>query len=140
MTPPMLSLPPTVFGFPISWRLLLLTFLRIIGGTLVIAGVIHWARIVGYVPWRGAYFWNMPTDWQAVTIYFAVFDLAAAVGLWLGASWGVVMWLLVALSQITMHSLFADTFGHRPWEITYYVITILIYLALAYLTERESRL
>lgn len=136
----MLSIfPISLFGLSITVRLLLLTFLRVIGGTLVIAGVIHWARIIGYVPWRGLYFWDMPTEWQAVTIYFAVFDLAAAVGLWLGVSWGVVMWLMVALSQVTMHSLFSDTFGNRPWEITYYIITIVLYFGLAYMAEREAR-
>jgi hypothetical protein len=131
--------PVSLFGYTITWRIVLLAFLRVIGATLVIAGIIHWARIIGYVPWRGAYFLEMPTDWRAVTIYYAVFDLAAAVGLWLGASWGVVMWLLVALSQMTMHSLFSDTFGQRPWEITYYIITIITYFGLAYLTEREAR-
>jgi len=132
-------LPLTALGYTITARILLLTFLRGIGATLVIAGIIHWARIIGYVPWRGYFFWDMPTEWQAVTVYFAVFDLTAAVGLWLGVSWGVVMWLMVALSQITMHSLFSDTFGQRPWEITYYIITIVVYLGLAYLAEREAR-
>lgn len=132
-------LPLTALGYTITARILLLAFLRGIGATLVIAGIIHWARIIGYVPWRGYFFWDMPTEWQAVTVYFAVFDLTAAVGLWLGVSWGVVMWLMVALSQITMHSLFSDTFGQRPWEITYYLITIVVYLGLAYLAEREAR-
>ncbi|MEM8814135.1 MAG: DUF6163 family protein [Pseudomonadota bacterium] len=135
----MLGLPVTLLGIQITWRLLLLTFLRVIGGTLVIAGIIHWARIIGYVPWRGYYFWDMPTEWQAVTVYFAVFDLAAAVGLWLCASWGVVMWLLVALSQMTMHSMFSETFGERPWEITYYMITIVLYFSFAAMAEREAR-
>lgn len=139
MRMPFFRFPVVVFGYTVTWRFLLLGYLRGIGATLVVAGLIHWARIIGYVPWRGAYFWNMPTEWQAATVYYAVFDLAAAVGLWLGTSWGVVMWLLVALSQITMHSMFSDTFGERPWEITYYVISILTYFALAYVTEREAR-
>jgi len=131
--------PFTLFGHTITVRMLLLLFLRGIGATLLVAGIIHWARIIGYVPWRGLYFLDMPTEWQAVTIYYAVFDLAASVGLWLGVSWGVVMWLMVALSQMTMHSMFADTFGHRPWEITYYIITIVTYFCLAYGAEHEAR-
>ena len=31
--------------------------------------------------------------WQTATVYFAVIDLVAAVGLWLAAAWGAVVWL-----------------------------------------------
>jgi len=121
------------------YRDLLLWYMRIISGLMLGAGVIHWARIVSYVPWRGRFFPDMPTDWQAATVYFAVIDLVASIGLWLGVSWGAVIWLVVAASQILMHSAFSDTFGRRPYEITFYVITILIYLALVYLSERQAR-
>lgn len=121
------------------WATVLVWYLRGIALLLIGAGVIHWARIVGFVPWRGYWFWDMPIEWQAATVFFAVLDLVAATGLWLAVSWGTVMWLFRALSQIVMHTVFADIYGRRPYEIAFYILTIAIYLLLLYLMERENR-
>jgi uncharacterized membrane protein (DUF2068 family) len=43
---------------------------------------------------------NLPPLQGAAVIYFAIFDLVAAVGLWLATPWGGVIWLVAALSQI----------------------------------------
>jgi len=121
------------------WSTVLIWYLRGIALLLVGGGIIHWARIVGFVPWRGLWFWDMPIEWQAATVFFAVLDLVAATGLWLAVSWGTVMWLFRAMSQIVMHSLFSDIYGRRPYEISFYILTIAIYLLLMYLMERENR-
>lgn len=121
------------------WRVVFIWYLRILAILLIGAGLIHWARIIGYTPWRGVWFVDMPIEWQVATVYFGVLDLVAAVGLWLTASWGPVMWLLRTLSQVTMHTVFAEIFARRPYEITFYLSTIAIYLALLVLMERENR-
>ncbi len=121
------------------WSSVLVWYLRGMALLLIGGGIIHWARIVGFVPWRGQWFWDMPVEWQAATVFFAVLDLVAATGLWLAVSWGTVMWLFRAMSQIVMHSLFSDVFGRRPYEIAFYFLTIAIYLLLMYLMEREMR-
>jgi len=121
------------------WSSVLVWYLRGIALLLIGGGIIHWARIVGYVPWRGYWFWEMPIEWQAATVFFAVLDLVAATGLWLAVSWGTVMWLFRALSQIVMHTVFSDIYGRRPYEIAFYILTIAIYLLLLYLMERENR-
>lgn len=121
------------------WSNVLIWYLRVMAVLLLGGGIIHWARIVGIEPWRGVWFWQMPIEWQAATVFFGVLDLVAAIGLWLTVSWGAVMWLLRALSQVVMHTALADVFGRRPYEISFYVATILIYFLLLYLTERENR-
>lgn len=121
------------------WRTMLVWYLRFIAVLLLGAGIIHWARITGYEPWRGVLFADMPVEWQAATVYFGVLDLVAGIGLWLSASWGPVMWLLRALSQVAMHTVFFETFGRRPYEISFYLLTIAIYLILLLLAERERR-
>lgn len=117
-----------------------LWYMRILSIITLGGGVIHWARIVGYTPWRGSYFIDMPSEWQAATVYFGVLNMVAAIGLWLGVSWGGVMWLFVALSQIVMHSAFSETFGRRPYEITFYVCMMAIYFGLVYWTDRQERI
>ncbi len=121
------------------WSVVLVWYLRVMAVLLLGGGVIHWARIVGVTPWRGVWFWDMPVEWQAATVFFGVLDLVAAIGLWLAVSWGTVMWLFRALCQVVMHTAFSDVFGRRPYEISFYAGTILVYLLLLYLMERENR-
>jgi len=120
-------------------RTFLLWYMRILAIHILLGGVIHWARIVGYVPWRGSFFIDMPSEWQAATVYFGVLDMVAAIGLWLGVAWGGVMWLFVALSQIVMHTAFSDTFGRRPYEISFYIGVMIVYFALIYWNDRQER-
>ena len=37
---------------------------------------------------------------QATIVFFACFDLLAAVGLWLAAPWGGAIWLLCAVVEV----------------------------------------
>ena len=53
--------------------------------------------------------------WQAATIFFAVIDLVAAVGLWLAAAWGGVVWLTAAISMAAIELFFPQVFGGRIW-------------------------
>ena len=122
-----------------AWSTVLVWYLRAMAILLISGGLIHWARIVGLVPWRGVWFWDMPVEWQAATVFFAVLDLVAAIGLWLAVSWGAVMWLLRALTQVVMHSAFSDIYGRRPYEIAFYLCTIAIYLVVLWLADREQR-
>ncbi|MCA1240944.1 DUF6163 family protein [Stappia stellulata] len=122
-----------------AWSVALIWYLRAMAVLLIGGGLIHWARIIGIVPWRGFWFWDMPIEWQAATVFFAVLDLVAAIGLWLTVSWGTVMWLTRALTQVVMHTAFSDVFGRRPYEIGFYLTTIAIYLVLLYLSDREQR-
>ncbi len=122
-----------------AWNVLMVWYLRCLSVLLLGGGIIQWARIIGFSPWRGAFFVDMPIEWQTATVFFAVLDLVAAIGLWLTVSWGTVMWLFMALCQIVMHTVFSDMFARRPWVIVFLLITIGVYLALLYLIEREKR-
>jgi len=121
------------------WRVILIWYMRILAIHLIGAGIIHWARIVGFTQWRGLWFWDMPIEWQTVTAFFAVIDLVAAIGLWLGVSWGVVIWLFRVLTQSVMHTVFSETYGQRPWEISFFLTTVAIYFILVFFTERERQ-
>ena len=49
--------------------------------------------------------------WQAATVFFAVIDLVAAVGLWLAAAWGAVIWLMAVASMLAVEIFFPQVFG-----------------------------
>lgn len=121
------------------WSTLLIWYLRAMAVLLMGGGVIYWARIIGIVEWRGQWFWEMSIALQGAIVFFAVLDLVAAIGLWLTVSWGTVMWIFRCFCQIVMHTAFSDLYGTRPYEISFYLLTIVIYAALTYLMNREVR-
>ena len=51
--------------------------------------------------------------WQTATVFFAVIDLVAAVGLWLAAAWGAVVWLTAAVSMAAVEVFFPQVYGGR---------------------------
>src|SRR5262249_21013342 len=70
------------------WTRRLVLYLRIVAGLSLLKGLYHWAGIAGIGDPPGAGFEANPLPWQAATVFFAVIDLVAAVGLWLGARCG----------------------------------------------------
>ena len=49
--------------------------------------------------------------WQTATIYFAVIELVAAVGLWLATPWGAVVWLTTVVSMAVIELMFPEIYG-----------------------------
>src|SRR5262245_43053010 len=73
-----------------AWRLVL--FLRVMAGLSMLKGLYHWAIVCGIDAPNTVGFDGHSTPYQSATVFFAVIDLVAAVGLWLAASWGAVVW------------------------------------------------
>ena len=67
--------------------------------------------ILGHRPRRGGPFEAMTMPWKIGTMYLAVVDLVAAVGLWMRVAWGKVIWSTRPLSEIVLHTVFIATFG-----------------------------
>src|SRR5271154_5226874 len=65
------------------WTKRLVLFLRIMAVFSILKGLYHWAQVTGFIGGEEEAFENQPTAWQAATVYFAVIELVAAVGLWL---------------------------------------------------------
>ena len=60
------------------------------GGVSIAKGLYHWAQVTGFIGGEEEAFENQSMAWQTATVYFAVIELVAAVGLWLatpGARW-----------------------------------------------------
>src|ERR1700733_3506709 len=62
--------------------------LRLMAVASVAKGLYHWAQVTGFIGGEEDAFENQPMAWQTATVYFAVIELVAAVGLWLGTPWG----------------------------------------------------
>jgi hypothetical protein len=79
------------------WTFALTVFFRVVALLWIIEGLEQWRRILTST---GGSFEDLRTAAAAAVIFFAVLDLVAAVGLWMIAPWGGVVWLLTLMAQI----------------------------------------
>src|SRR4030095_5108391 len=113
-------------------------FLRAMAGLSMIKGLYHWAVVCGInAPTPGG-FADYATPDQSATVFFAVIDLVAAVGLWLAAPWGAVVWLTSLISMIAVELLFPQIYGGRMWVVGIEILRLSNYLWLALLAAREQ--
>ena len=131
------ALDPVIRATGGPWTRYFVTFLRVMAGISMLKGLYHWAMVCGIGDETGLAFQLSPTPFQAATIYFAVIDLVAAVGLWLAAAWGGVVWLTAAISMAAVEMFFPQIFGGRLWVAMAELLAVFAYLGLAFAAARE---
>lgn len=119
------------------WTDRLVLFLRIMAAVSLIKGLYHWAVVCGVVPGPEGGFEAHTLPWQTATVFFAVFDLVAAVGLWLAAAWGAVIWLTAVVSMAVVELFFPQIYGGSMWVVAVEMTLLVIYLWLAIFAARE---
>jgi hypothetical protein len=120
-----------------QWTAWFMLFLRVMAGVSLVKGLFHWAQVVGIGAGPFSAFETSSTAWQAATMYFAVIDLVAAVGLWLAAAWGGVVWLTATISMAAIELFFPQVYGGRALVIVVEVAMLIAYFALAVAAARE---
>jgi hypothetical protein len=126
-----------VFARAGSWTEYLVLFLRVMAAVSLIKGLYHWGEVcgIGAAPDEG--FETHTLAWQAATVFFAVLDLVAAVGLWLAAAWGAVVWLTSVVSMAVVEVFFPKVFGGSMAIVLVEGTLLCIYLWLAIVSARE---
>ena len=71
-------------------------------------------------------------------MFFAVLDLVAAVGLWLAAAWGAVVWLTSVVSMAVVELFFPQVYGGSIFIVLVEMALLAVYLLLAILSARGS--
>jgi hypothetical protein len=118
------------------WTQRLLVFLRVMAVLSMAKGLYHWAIVCGITgPPDGFEYQSIP--WQTATVFFAVIDLVAAVGLWLAAPWGAVVWLTASVSMAAVEVFFPQVYGGRMWVVAIVGALLFGYLLLAIQSARE---
>jgi Family of unknown function (DUF6163) len=119
------------------WTRRLVFFLRVMAVISVIKGLYHWAQVTGFIGSEEEAFENQPMAWQTATVYFAVIELVAAVGLWLATPWGAVVWLTTVVSMGVIELMFPAIYGGRLMVVGLETLMLGAYLALAWMAARE---
>ena len=119
-----------------GWSERLVLFLRVMAIASMLKGLYHWAAVCGFIGDAGGFEAHVQS-WQATTVFFSVIDLVAAVGLWLVAPWGAVVWLTSTVTMIMIELFFNQVYGTNLIIVAAGVVAILAYLILSLLAARE---
>ena len=120
-----------------AWTRRLVLFLRVMAVLSILKGLYHWAQVTGFIGGEEDVFENQPMAWQAATVYFAVIELVAAVGLWLATRWGAVVWLTTVVSMAVIELMFPEIYGGSLTVVAFEAVMLAAYLALAWMAARE---
>ena len=119
------------------WTARLVLFLRAMAVLSIAKGLYHWAQVTGFVGGEEQAFDGQPLAWQTATVYFAVIELVAAVGLWLATPWGAVVWLTTVVSMAVIELMFPAIYGGSLIVVGIEAAMLAAYLILAWLAARE---
>ncbi len=120
------------------WRVVLVWFLRLLSAFWLAKGLTAWMVIFGLPGNPQPPFENRLLSYQAIIVYFAVIDLVAAVGLWLTSTWGGVLWLLAAISQMLLGFFFPRFVPMTAWLVGLYIGLIAVYFLATWAAENEA--
>jgi len=113
---------------------------RVVSIVLMLFGLREWAVILGIATSLGGAFETMTIAWKMATMYLAVIDLVAAVGLWMRVAWGNVLWVCAAMSEVAFHTIFMDVFGSDYLIVVFHVFALSGYATLVMLDRNDRRL
>jgi hypothetical protein len=120
------------------WSFRLFLFLRAMAALSLAKGLYHWAVICGLNAPGPSGFDSHETPYQIATVYFAIIDPVAGVGLWLTAPWGPVLWLTSVISMAAVEVLFPRIFGAGLLLVPIELMMLGGYLWLVIQTAREQ--
>jgi hypothetical protein len=83
-------------------------YLRILAIFYGYGAMIHLLNLLGFgsLPWE-----EMSLSWKLGDIFYGVIDPLTGIGLWLKKVWGIVFFLIAALSQLILYSGFSNQFA-----------------------------
>ena len=122
-----------------TWTDYLILFLRLMACVSLLKGLYHWAQVCGIGAPPGQGFEAHTIAWQTSTVFFAVLDLVAAVGLWLAAAWGAVLWLASVVSMAAVEMFFPQVYGGSIFVVFVELTLLGVYLYLAIVSAREHQ-
>jgi hypothetical protein len=137
-TPAIRMIGATMLDGPatLRWSLLLVWFMRTMAVVWISKGLFAWTIALG-MNHAVADFLELPVVTQGMIGFFAVADLMAAVGLWLAAPWGGVLWLICAATEVMAATLGAGASLTGALGVALDGALIVVYFALSWLAANE---
>jgi hypothetical protein len=137
MRPPSDRIEERAGGSRRRWTFVMTWFMRVLSVLWIMKGLSAWAIILGIWTPIG-HFESRSTGYQSTIVYFALIDIIAAVGLWMAATWGGIMWLLAVLSHLILAAFFPGIVSSGVVTMAAFLTLVAVYLAVAWLAAREG--
>ena len=109
-------------------------YLKFLSLAYLIGGMFHFLDILDL----RLIFSKMNLPWKVWTIYLFLGDLGAAYGLWNGRRLGVILFIIISISQLFIYSLYSDIFGRQSFLISFHLITLIIFIFLSIKRKRKT--
>jgi hypothetical protein len=122
----------TRFGFA------LVAFMRTMAAVWIVQGLAQWGTVLSTGAGGLSPFAGLAPPAMAAAMFFAVADLVAAVGLWLAAPWGGVIWLVAVGAQLLVLVVMPGFFDHPLATGLLDVALMAAYLALIWLAAQAA--
>lgn len=116
----------------------LIGFMRAVAVLWTFEGLAQWQGVLATGPGGLSPFLGLTPLAMGVSVFFAVVDLIGAVGLWLAAPWGGVLWLVAVMAQLAVVGLLPDFFEHPLAVGAADVLLVAGYFALLWLASRAA--
>lgn len=103
-------------------------YLRFLAVICLGMGTCYWIRLVGIFPgelWRID---HMPWQWQVLTGIFCVLYPIASLGLWMLSPWGIVLWIVAAMTETLAFTFYHSYFGYMPLIALLHCLLILLFI------------
>jgi len=113
----------------LRWGLCLVIFMRLLAILWMAEGLLQWMTVLTA---SGSPFDSMRSSTATAVIFFGIFDLVAAVGLWLATPWGGALWLFAAVSQIFAALALRNFFAAEHFIVGSDLVLIALYFALTW--------
>ncbi len=104
-------------------------FLRVVALFMIVFAIQYWMRLLGVQEGADYRFDTMSEHWRLASSVLAVLLPVAALGLWGGYAWGVVLWLLAAAIEIGMHAWLTPLFGRADLLLGFHLSAMLVLVA-----------
>jgi hypothetical protein len=114
-------------------------FHRVVAAYCLMFGVLYWIRLIGIYDGPAWRFDLMPVHWQVTSVVLAAFFPFAAIGLWMLASWGPVIWFICAVTETAMYAGFPELFGNKRLIVISHACVALIYIGFRIVLYMERR-
>ncbi|WP_029356158.1 DUF6163 family protein [Bosea sp. 117] len=119
------------------WQQRVLLYLRALACFLLLKTVYSWTLVCGIWDGQTTRFETLSLAAQSAVIWAAIMNPVAAVGLWLGAAWGVVLWLVTTMVQIMINASAPEGVGSLIVVAVVETLLVAGYGFLAYKAARE---
>ncbi len=120
------------------YGMLLVWLMRFISILWVLQGLHQWLGVMTAEGDGPSTLEAMTPTGVAAVMFFCVIDLVAAVGLWLAASWGGVVWLVAVAAQWLAILILPRFFDHDLVVGILGLFLVTLYLFITYMAAREA--